>query len=121
MGPAGLVHCNLRDWGTFAAEHLAGERGDDGHVSAESYQRLHRDLKNSKYAAGWGVGELTWSWGNGKTLSHNGSDNTWLSLVYTIPEVDLTILFATNCADGEANALSGKVRELLLRATGIKE
>lgn len=36
MGPAGLVHCTLRDWAKFVAEHMAGERDDEGLVQAET-------------------------------------------------------------------------------------
>ncbi len=119
MGPAGLVHCNLRDWSTFVAEHMAGERGDDGLLKAETYKRLHRDHGGSKYAAGWGLGRQTWSWGEGKTITHNGSDTTWYSFVLAIPEVDLTVLVATNSAGIGATALIPRVQELLLSTAGF--
>ncbi|MFT7679744.1 MAG: CubicO group peptidase (beta-lactamase class C family) [Planctomycetota bacterium] len=121
MGPAGLAHCNLKDWGIFVAEHLAGERGDDGLLTAANYQRLHTDHGGSKYAAGWGLGHHIWSWGEAKTITHNGSDNTWLSLVFAIPEWDLTIMVATNCASPTANTTIEAAKKLLLKTVGFSK
>lgn len=121
MGPAGLIHCNLKDWGTFVAEHLAGERGDDGLLKAETYQRLHTDHRGSKYAAGWLLGHHHWGWGDAKTITHNGSDNTWLSLVFAMPEWDLTIMVASNCFSPEAGTIMEEVKQLLLKTTGFSK
>ena len=121
MSPAGLAHCNLLDWSRFAAEHLAGARGEDGFLTAESYQRLQRDHGGSGYAAGWALGNLVWSWGEAKTLEHNGSDGTWLSYVMAIPDVDLTILVAVNCASSGAEAVIEDAKNLLLKTAGFKD
>ena len=121
MSPAGLLHCNLRDWAGFVADHLAGERGVDGFVTAASYKRLHRDVNGSGYAGGWGLARHSWSWGNGDVLTHNGSDGTWLSLVFAMPEWDITLLVATNCAGPAAQPACDRARDLLLTTTGFKD
>jgi CubicO group peptidase (beta-lactamase class C family) len=121
MSPAGLAHSNLLDWSRFVGEHLAGERGEDGFLTAENYQRMHKDPGGSGYAAGWGLGKFAWSWGSGTTIEHNGSDNTWYSFVMGIPEVDLTILVAVNCAGDGAGKVTPLARDLLLTAAGFKE
>ena len=120
MGPAGLVHMNLRDWATFVAEHLAGERDEDGFLSAASYQRMHAH-PGTGYAAGWGVSNLVWSWGESSVLTHNGSDNTWMSVVYALPAVDITILTAANCADSAGQQGTERAKELMLGALGLRD
>ncbi len=121
MGPAGLLHCNLADWGVFVADHLAGERGDDGFVSTESYERLQRDTDSSGYACGWGLAKHSWSWGNGDVLTHNGSDGTWYSIVFAIPEWDLTVLVASNCGGTAAQEACTRARDLMLTTVGFKD
>jgi CubicO group peptidase (beta-lactamase class C family) len=121
MGPAGLVHCNLKDWSLFVSEHLAGERGDDGLISAASYQRLHQDHGGSGYAAGWSLDNYVWGWGQAPRFQHNGSDNTWHSFVSAVPEVDLTLLVGINCAGPRADAVTSKAQDLLLRSAGFKD
>lgn len=121
MSPAGLLHCNLADWGLFVADHLAGERGDDGFVSATSYKRLHRDVESSGYACGWGLSKHSWSWGSGDVLTHNGSDGTWYSIVFAMPEWDLTVMVATNTGGTSAQPAGIRARDLLLTTIGFKD
>jgi len=120
MAPAGLAHMNLFDWAKVVGEHLAGERGEDGLVSAASYRRLHAD-PGTTYAAGWGLSRLQWSWGESSVLTHNGSDNTWLSLVLALPEWDIAILTAANCAEAAGQQATDQAKELLLRTLGLRD
>ena len=121
MGPAGLMHANLADWGKFVGAHLAGARGEDGFLEAETFRRLHQDPESSGYAAGWAITSHSWSWGEGKVLTHNGSDNTWFSVVFAMPEWDLTILVAANSAGAGAETAVEKARLHLLAATGFDD
>lgn len=121
MGPAGLVHCNLADWAKFVAKHLAGARGEEGPLAPETFARLHQDDGSNAYAGGWGLGERSWSWGEGKTISHSGSDGTWLSYVVGLPEWDITVVIATNAAAGGANTALDEARDLMLEQLGLLE
>lgn len=121
LGPAGLVHMALPDWAAFVADHLAGERGEDGFLTAETYQRLHRAPDRSGYAAGWGLGNHTWSWGEGRVLTHNGSDSTWLSVVFAMPEWDLVVVTATNAADTPGQLATDRAKTLLLELLGFED
>jgi CubicO group peptidase (beta-lactamase class C family) len=121
MSPAGLLHCNLADWGLFVADHLAGERGDDGLVSADNYKRLHRDTESNGYACGWALSKYSWSWGNGDVLTHNGSDGTWYSLAFAMAEWDVTVLVAANSAGASAQPAGDQARDLLLTTIGFKD
>ena len=121
LGPAGLVHSNLRDWGRFVDEHLAGDQGYDGFLMAESYQRLHQDHGGSGYAAGWGVGPQELGSGTARGLTHTGSDGSWFSFVLAYPEEDLTILIAANSAGPKVGGLIRPTQKLLLTAAGFED
>lgn len=121
MGPAGLIHSNLADWGKFVSDHLGGERGEDGLVTSESYKRLHGDPFASRYAAGWGISKHTWSWGEGQVLAHNGSDNSWYSVVFAMPEWDLVVLAASNCAGAAGQQAAERGRDLILEELGFRD
>jgi CubicO group peptidase (beta-lactamase class C family) len=121
MAPAGLLHSNLRDWGRFCSDHVAGSRGEDGILPARTYAILQTDPGSSGYAAGWGVTKHTWSWGEGRVLTHNGSDNTWMSLVFAMPEWDLIVLTAANCGGTAGERSTTGAKDLLLTELGFKD
>ena len=73
----------------------------------------------SKYAAGWGLSKHSWSWGEGSVLTHNGSDGTWHSLVFAMPEWDLVVLSATNAGESAGDAATREAKDLMLRASGF--
>ena len=122
MGPAGLVHASLPDWARFVSSHLAGERGDEAAgLSPETYRLLHQGPNASPYAAGWALDHHTWSWGEGTVLTHNGSDGTWMSMVWAMPEWDLTIVVASNCAGDAGEVVVGEATELLRTSLGFDD
>lgn len=101
MGPAGTVHANLGDWGRFVQVHLAGARGvASDYLSAESFQRLHRPSAGADYACGWKVSKR-----DGKrALWHKGSNTTWFSVMYVLPDEGRAIVVACNQATGGEEA-----------------
>lgn len=108
LGPAGTVHCSLRDWSKFIGLHLQAARGDCKLLTAESFQRLHApqpiDDKTS-YALGWVILERPWA--NGSVLMHNGSNTMWYSVVWIAPKRGFAVMAVTNLAgfgakDGDA-------------------
>jgi len=118
IGPAGLCHASLRDWARFVEDQMAGERGEGKLLSAESYRHLHQVPGGSGYACGWSVQPTAWA--KGLTYSHNGSDNTWYSLVTAAPELDLVLLVGSNCGLEKADAASQAVVLRLLEALEIQ-
>lgn len=96
LGPAGTVHCSLRDWGRFASLHLAGERGEDRLLTAATVRRLHTPPTGGNYAAGWGVGTRTWA--GGLALSHSGSNTMNYAVIWLAPAKNLAFLVTTNIA-----------------------
>lgn len=99
LGPAGTVHCSLRDWSKFIALHLQGARGEYRLLKAESFQRLHTPQPiddKSGYALGWIV--LERPWGDGSVLMHNGSNTMWYSVVWIAPKRGFAVMAVTNLA-----------------------
>lgn len=115
IGPAGIVHMSLADWGKFVTAHLRGARGErvdgaDGKpfLGADSWKKLHTPPGDG-YAMGWGVAvRPAWAKGagredTGRVLSHNGSNTMWYCVVWIAPEKGFAVLVATNAA-GDAGA-----------------
>ena len=121
MGPAGLLHSNLYDWSKFVSAQLAGARGEDGIVKAATFERLQADDVSNAYACGWAVGRRSWGWGDGKTISHNGSDGTWYATVTALPEWDLIVMTAVNCADTAAGQASTKAELVMMKLAGFAD
>jgi len=106
IGPGGTVHASIGDWAKFVGDHLRGARGEDGRLlEAKTYARLHRGRKTGsgteEYALGWQVVRRPWAKGKkrgdfGRCLHHSGSNNTWFSMVWIAPEIDVAVLCTTN-------------------------
>ncbi len=94
LGPAGTVHCSLRDWGKFLSLHLAGERGEDRLLKAATLQRLHTPPSGGTYAAGWGTG--TRPWAGGPILTHAGSNTMNYAVVWLAPAKNVGFMVTTN-------------------------
>lgn len=110
LGPAGTLHMSAGDLATWAREHLRGERGIDGLLTAEAFQRLHRG----------GMGDYAFGWVDGtdpvadrRMIWHNGSNTAWYAFVGLIPEADRAFVIVAN--DGTAR---DAVHELLARLVG---
>jgi CubicO group peptidase (beta-lactamase class C family) len=113
MGPAGTVHCSIRDWGRFASFHLKGELGGTRLLKPETLKTLHTPLPGQEYACGWIA--LERSWAGGRALTHAGSNTYWYSTIWLAPARDFAILVSINAAGKPAEqaadqAVSGLVR-----------
>jgi CubicO group peptidase (beta-lactamase class C family) len=94
VGPAGLVHSTFGDYARFIAEHLAGARGGDGLVSADTYKILHKPRPGVSYALGWAIDDDEWA--GGQALMHAGSNVRWYAWVWIAPKRDLALVSVTN-------------------------
>ncbi|MCE9583557.1 MAG: beta-lactamase family protein [Planctomycetes bacterium] len=114
IGPAGIIHMSLPDWGRFAAAHFRGDHGDavkgaDGKLflKPESWKKLHT-APGDDYAMGWGTGVRGgYAKGNGKgdaghILTHNGSNTMWYCMAWLAPEREFAVLITTNIGGDEA-------------------
>ncbi len=106
IGPGGTVHASIGDWAKYVTEHMRGARGEDGLLlEADTYLRLHegRRIEDSEdeYALGWMVIRRPWAKGEGRedrgrSLNHEGSNNSWFAVVWIAPERDFAVLCTTN-------------------------
>ena len=92
LGPAGTVHCSLRDWGKFI-ELFLGARPD--YLTAGSLARLTTPPPGADYAFGWGIIQTSSS----PALTHAGSNTFWLADAWVFPDRDRAYLSVTNCGD----------------------
>ncbi len=113
IGPAGIVHMSLPDWGKYVMAHVRGNHGDevkdtDGKLflKPDSWKKLHTPPADT-YAMGWGTGvRPAWAKGEGEgdtghVLTHNGSNTMWFCVTWLAPEKGFAVLVATN-AGGDA-------------------
>jgi CubicO group peptidase (beta-lactamase class C family) len=106
LGPAGTVHCSLRDWVKFLSLHLRGARGHGSPFLAQSaFEILHapRARAPQPYALGWIVAERAWA-GAQPVLTHTGSNTTFIAQAWLAPERDFGVAVVANAADDAARA-----------------
>lgn len=100
MGPAGVVHLSLTDWGKYVSLHLAGVNGRSTLLRPETLAKLHATPPGEKeedaYAMGWGIAQRGWG---GRVLTHAGSNGMHNAVIWVAPEKDFGFLIATNTAD----------------------
>jgi CubicO group peptidase (beta-lactamase class C family) len=94
MGPAGTVHCSLRDWAKFIADQLRGVRAEKALLKPETYKILQTPPFGGDYALGWLVAER--EWGGGTVLSHNGSNTMNFAVAWVAPVRDFAVLVVCN-------------------------
>ena len=116
MGPAGAVHCSMRDWARFASLHLRGSVGGTRLVKPGTLQALHTPRPGEEYVGGWFA--LERSWAGGLALNHHGSNTLWYSSIWVAPARDFALLVATNAAGKPAeDACEEAIKGLLRYAT----
>jgi CubicO group peptidase (beta-lactamase class C family) len=114
LGPAGRVHCSLRDWAAFARLHLRGARGEKTTLlRPESFAALHADPYRQGYAMGWGVRQMDTK----RILLHAGSNTLWFAVMQLEPERDRFCLCAANWGHADAtNAVLTLIQSLSAQA-----
>lgn len=101
LGPAGRVHCTIRDWAKFISLHLRGARGEPTPIlTPDTFARLHRPPTGGDYAAGWVAIERPWA--GGTAFTHQGSNTMWHCVVWMAPKKNFAVLAVTNVAGEDA-------------------
>jgi CubicO group peptidase (beta-lactamase class C family) len=101
-GPAGRVHCTIRDWARFIQDQLKGARGKPALLRAQSYLTLHRASFGGEFALGWVVANR--EWGGGTVLMHAGDNTLNHALVWMAPKRDFAVLVCANQGGEQAAA-----------------
>ncbi len=95
IGPAGTVHCSLKDISRYIAMHANHEIGPVL-KKAETYKFLHTAVpENNNYARGWIVGSRGWT--EGPAISHNGTNTMNHCSFWIAPERKAAVAAFTNC------------------------
>jgi CubicO group peptidase (beta-lactamase class C family) len=83
MGPAGTVHCSIKDWTRFLIDQLRGGAGMKALLPNAIYQAMQTNVAGkNEYGYGWIVTNR--SWAGGKAITHAGTNtmnfcNCWMS------------------------------------------
>ena len=100
IGPAGTVHCSLKDWAKYALVHAAGEGLGWGILKPACFVKLHTPASGQDYAMGWGVADRTWA--GGDALNHSGSNRMFFADLWIAPKKDAVLISATNAGNDDA-------------------
>lgn len=94
MGPAGIIHMNMRDLLIFGNEHALGMQGKSTFLKPETFKRLHTPKLNN-YAYGFVVQPQS-KWTEGPILWHNGTNTMWYALLVIAPDRQAVFVMTSN-------------------------
>jgi CubicO group peptidase (beta-lactamase class C family) len=116
IGPAGIVHASIEDWGKFIAMHLDEGTREGALLTPASFKFLHTagPAKGSSYACGWGVTQRDWAGPTKRVLTHAGSNTMWYCVAWLAPDADFAVIVASNSAGEQTHRACDKVAELLI-------
>jgi len=118
LGPAGTVNADLTSLSKYLMAHLAGARGNDNIITANSYQILHQSVDDN-YAMGWGAANVEWA--SEKVLAHSGTNTFWLAEWMIIPEGNIAVMVVINAAGDNASQATGQVIRTLIDRYGATQ
>jgi CubicO group peptidase (beta-lactamase class C family) len=111
LGPAGMVHCNIEDWGKFLALQMTNTNPI---LDRKFLDKLIEPVDGHFYAGGWGVAMQDWA--KGKMITHAGSNGIWYTNVLITPNLDRAFIVSTNSRDfGVTEDLCTEVTNKLIR------
>jgi CubicO group peptidase (beta-lactamase class C family) len=123
IGPAGTAHCSLADLARYVAFHIEGNRYGTPGLARDSFLKLHTPIaNNSNYAHGWIAVDRAWA-GNGKALTHTGSNVQWYSAIWMAPAREFAVIAVSNIASSSgtnpgANATTQVVSRMITEFLG---
>lgn len=100
IAPVGTIYMSIGDFARYAGWHADEARNGGRHLTAASFQKLHRPLEGQDYALGWSVVKRPWA--RGRTLTHSGSNTMNFAVMWVAPEINFAVVAATNVAGVEA-------------------
>lgn len=104
--PSGGMHCSLADFARYIGFHTAAARGEHTLLQPTTFEKLYTPV-HSNYAMGWIV--LDRPWGNGRVLTHTGSNTQWLTTVWIAPNRHWSVVVVTNIGGNPATTASNQV------------
>ena len=128
IGPAGIAHMSILDFGRWAGWNAGEGKRGPGLVKPETMLKLHKPVismalkkdaapgtpSHGSYALGWG--EVTVDWAPDPLLYHGGSNEKNLAHIWIDRKSDLAIVTVTNIGGQKANeGLLALARELYVK------
>jgi D-alanyl-D-alanine carboxypeptidase len=109
LGPAGVVHCSLKDWNKFISK-------------LSSFFNQNKVAKEFATAPGGFYTYGGWLRNDEKlktpTFQHDGSNSFNYAVAFFAPEKEITILLATNTGTPEAAKAMGQLKLAILTSLG---
>ncbi len=103
MNPAGGVHCSVDELSAFVQANLAGLRGQDGIITATSFQTLHADPESDGYALGWALDTRN---PDAIMSNHAGSNKRWFAIMAVDPANNRAFVAVMNAVPDQAAGIN---------------
>jgi len=111
IGPAGTVHCSLKDVARYLSMHANREIGPVL-KKKETFEFLHSAVpENESYARGWIVTKTGWS--QGPAISHDGSNTMNYCSIWIAPERKAAVAAFTNCAENGSESCRDAIQAVV--------
>lgn len=117
FGPAGRVHCNLKDWGKFLSMLMKGWKGQSSFLTEASFKKLKATYPAADADFSYGGWKLAnRSWAKGVAFTHTGSNTANYANVWIAPEIDSIFMSVTNAGGEEAYKATDTMIGNMIRA-----
>ena len=86
-------------------------------LKKETFAKLQTawDAPDDKYAMGWLVGQRDWAGGDGKVLTHSGSNSIWYCVTWLAPNAGFGVLATTNLVGTTGQRATDEVCQVLIQ------
>ncbi|MFT5470239.1 MAG: D-alanyl-D-alanine carboxypeptidase [Verrucomicrobiales bacterium] len=113
IGPAGTVHCSLKDISRYISMHAAREIGPIL-KKAETYEFLHTAVpENDNYARGWIVSRAPWA--QGSAIAHDGNNTMNHCSIWIAPERNAAVAAFTNNGENGAESCRSAIQAVVAK------
>jgi CubicO group peptidase (beta-lactamase class C family) len=117
LAPAADLHMSSDDLAALLRAHLRAMRGEAGIVSTAAAKALHE--KHLRSALGFGSTTMA---GFDTVATHNGSADTFFTVIAIAPSRDVAVAVSTNAAgDAAQKSVSEMLKAMLLRFAAPRE
>ncbi|MEC9094377.1 MAG: serine hydrolase domain-containing protein, partial [Planctomycetota bacterium] len=101
LGPAGTVHCSIKDWAKFISLHVSWKKRTPVLLDVATLKYLQTPRSEQGNALGWFSVERNWA--QERAINHVGSNTFWMANVWGDPGADFAVLTATNCCSDQVH------------------
>ncbi len=102
VGPAGTVHCSMKDWAKFAQLHIDAFNGrlKNLWVSNHAFAKLYETPPGQAFTFGGWI-RVPQAWAGGDALTHAGSNGLNMSTIWIAPLKSRAYIIVTNIGGDE--------------------